>query len=371
MENTISNSVRTFSQATRLMVRQRRFFLVTVLVLALGIAMRTALFSVMYGVLFKPLPVQQRDRLVVGWKGDPKDIAQVGELSISAVSALAQEPLRQQIRAIASEAHGKVSVACSLPGSTLNCDLNLNAHPPMQSVFKLPLAITVLHEVEKGTLSLDQPVRFLPEDRILPHVYSPLQDQYPDGGVDVPLRELLRLTVSLSDNVAADILLRLAGGAKAVNAYIAGLGISGFHLQDSEAVLHHEVSAQYRNWFEPAGAVQLLRRISDNSPLTKEHTDLLIGWMTPAVRTSGLDGDLPDGVRVAHRSGHSDVDHGVAHATNDIALIPLPDGQRIAIAVFVTDSTADDAARQKVIARIGRAVYDASLQSAGPASSKH
>lgn len=291
--------------------------------------------------------------------------------TISAVSALAQQPLRRQIRAIASEAHGKVSVACSWPGSELNCDLDPNAQPPMQSVFKLPLAITVLHEVEKGTLSLDQRVQFLPQDRILPHAYSPLQDQYPSAGVDVPLRELLRLAVSVSDNVAADILLRLVGGPKVVNTYIAALGINGFHLQDDESVLHREVSAQYRNWFEPAGAVQLLRRISDDSPLTKEHTDLLIGWMTPAERTSGLDGDLPDGVRVAHKSGHSDVDHGVAHATNDIGLIPLPNGQRIAIAVFVTDSTADDAARQKVIARIGRAVYDASLQSAGPASSRH
>jgi len=124
--------------------------------------------------------------------------------TFSAVSALAQEPLRQQIRALASEAHGKVSTACSLPSSALNCDLNPNARPPMQSVFKLPLAFTVVHQVEQGALSLDQPVRFLSEDRILPHVYSPLQDQYPDAGVDVPLRELLRLTVSLSDNVAAD-----------------------------------------------------------------------------------------------------------------------------------------------------------------------
>ena len=176
-----------------------------------------------------------------------------------ALSAQAQESLRQQIRAIAIESHGKVSVACSLPGSALNCDLNPNAQPPMQSVFKLPLAIVVLHQVEQGTLSLDQPVRFLPEDRILPHVYSPLQKQYPDAGVDVPLRELLRLAVSLSDNVAADILLRLMGGPKVVDTYIAALGVRGFHLQDSEAVLHREMSAQYRNWFEPEGAVQLLQ----------------------------------------------------------------------------------------------------------------
>src|SRR5216684_6726950 len=290
--------------------------------------------------------------------------------TLSAVSALAQEPLRQQIRAIALEAHGKVSVACSLPGSALNCDLNPNKRPPMQSVFKLPLALTVLHQVEQNTFSPDQPVRFLSQDRILPQVYSPLQDQYPDAGVDVPLRELLRLSVSLSDNVAADILLRLVGGPKAVNTYIAALPVSGFHLQDSEAGLHHDVSAQYRNWFEPAGAVQLLRRISDNSPLTSEHTDLLLGWMTPVVRTKRLEGDLPAGIRVAHKSGTSDVDGGVAHATNDIGLIQLPDGRRIAIAVFVTDSTADEATREWVIARIARAVYDASLQETSPAAGK-
>jgi beta-lactamase class A len=232
--------------------------------------------------------------------------------TLSAVSAHAQEPLRQQIRAIASEAHGKVSVACSLPGSALNCDLNPNAQPARQSVFKLPLAFTVLHQVEQGTLSLDQPVRFFAEDRILPHVYSPLQDQYPDAGVDVPLRELLRLTVLLSDNVVSDILLRLS-----------------------------------------------------------EHTALFLGWMTSDLRTKRLEGDLPAGMRVAHKSGTSDVHNGVAHATNDIGLIPLPDGRRIAIAVFVTDSTADEAAREQVIARIARTVYDASLQSAGPASSKH
>jgi beta-lactamase class A len=291
-------------------------------------------------------------------------------IALSAASALAQETLQQQIGAIAREAHGKVSVACSLPGSMLNCDLNPNAHPPMQSVFKLPLAIMVLHQIEQGTLSLDQPVRFLPQDRILPHVYSPLQDQYPDANVDVPLRELLRLTVALSDNAAADILLRVVGGPKAVDTYIAGLGISGFHLQDSEAGLHRDKSAQYRNWFEPAGAVQLLRKISDNSPLTPEHTNLLLGWMTPAVRTNRLERDLPAGVRVAHKSGTSGVDNGVAHATNDIGLIPLPDGRRLAIAVFVTDSTADEATREQVIARIARAAYDAGSRSARPAATK-
>ena len=271
--------------------------------------------------------------------------------------------LRQTIREIAADAHGKVSVACSLPGSSLNCDLNPHVHPPMQSVFKLPLALTILHQIEQGTLSLDQPIRFLPSDRFVPHAYSPLQDKYPDAGVDVPVRELLRLSVSLSDNAAADILLRIAGGPKAVDTYIASLGGTGFHLMDGEHELHRDVKAQYRNWFEPAGAIQLLRRIADNSPISKEHTALLLEWMQPTNRMKRIQRDLPEGTRIAHKSGTSDVDKGVAHATNDIGIVTLPDGRQLAIAVFITDATADEATRESVIARIARAAYDAAARS--------
>jgi beta-lactamase class A len=283
-------------------------------------------------------------------------------LFVFAVPALAQQQLQQKIRGIAAEAHGKVSVACALPGTPLNCDLNPTAHPPMQSVFKLPLGLTILHQVEQGKYSLDQPIRFLPEDLILPKPYSPLQDKYPNADVDVPLRTLLQMTVSLSDNTAADVLLRLAGGTKVVNDYVASLGVTGFELKDGERALHREMPLQYRNWFAPQGAVQLLRRISDHSPLTREHTALLLEWMVPAKPSGRLDGDLPAGTKVAHKSGSSDVDNGVAHAFNDIGLIALPDGRQLAIAVFVTDSTADEKTRMKVIARIGRAAYDAAMQ---------
>jgi beta-lactamase class A len=233
----------------------------------------------------------------------------------------------------------------------------------MQSVFKLPLALAVLHLVEKGKFALDEPIPFLREDLILPKPYSPLQDKYPDAGVNVPLRTLLQMTVSLSDNTAADILLRIAGGPKPVNDYIDSLGIIGFHLRDGEHALHSDKTAQYRNWFEPRGAVQLLRLINDRSPLTPEHAPLLLGWMRPATPTKRLQGDLPKPTVVAHKSGTSDEADGVAPATNDIGLISLPDGRQLAIAVFVTDSRADMATREKVIARIGRAAYDAALRS--------
>ncbi len=272
------------------------------------------------------------------------------------------ETLRQTIARIAADAQGRVSVACALPGVTLDCHLNLRAAAPMQSVFKVPLAMAALHLVQQGKLMIDQPVRFLATDRILPGTFSSLQDRYPNADVEIPLRELLRLAVDASDNVAADIVLRVIGGPAVVDEYIKGLGIAGFHLQDNEAALHRDVQAQYRNWFEASAAVELLRQLADRSPLTPLHTQLLLQWMRDTPRgPKRLKGLLPEGVEVMHKPGTSGVHNGLAHATNDMGLIRLPDGRMLAIAVFVTDARADEATRERVIARITRAIYDAAL----------
>jgi beta-lactamase class A len=294
----------------------------------------------------------------------PRSIRCVAILLTLAFSStlFGQSALRLQIAAIAGETHGKVSVACSLPGAALNCDFNPHAHPPMQSVFKAPLALTALHLIERGDFSLDDKIRFRASDRILPHAYSPLQDQYPAAEVDIPLSRLLTLAVSLSDNVAADVVLRIIGGPAVVERYIKAAGIGGFHIEDNEAALHRDPGVQYRNWFEPAAAVQFLRLLNDHPPITAGHAALLLDWMRDTPRADQrIKGRLPAGAIVMHKPGTSDTDHGLTAATNDIGLIALPDGRRLAIAVFVTDSTANEATRDSVIARIARAAYDAAI----------
>jgi beta-lactamase class A len=64
---------------------------------------------------------------------------------------------------------------------------------------------------------------------------------------------------------------------------------------------------------------------------------------------------LPAGTVVAHKTGSSGTHDGVTAATNDIGLITLPDGRKLAVAVFVTDARADSATRDKVIAQIAAA----------------
>jgi len=287
----------------------------------------------------------------------------VAAMLLACAAGHAQSSLQQKVAAIATAAQGKVAAACALPGSSLNCDLDPHAHPPMQSVFKFPLAITALHFIEQGKFTLDQPIRFEPADRFFPKTYSPLQDKYPDANVDVPLRELLRLSASLSDNAAADLILRVIGGPGVVDSYIKSLGIEGFHLEDSEHGLHADWKAQYRNGLEPAAAVQLLLLLSGHSPLTREHSALLLEWMKDSPTGAHLiQAQLPEGTTVMHKSGRSGTRDGLTAATNDITLVTLPGGRRMAIAVFVTDSTADENTRDAVIARIARAAYDAATQ---------
>jgi beta-lactamase class A len=277
-----------------------------------------------------------------------------------AASAVAQTPLHQRLAHIANEAHGKVYVSCSLPGVELDCNLAPHGHPPMQSTFKFPLALAVLHQVELGKLQLDQPVRFLKSDRSA--TFSPLQDEFPEADVDVPLRKIIKLTVETSDNTAADIQLLLIGGPAALQQYLDSLGLSAIHQQDSEHTLHGDQKLQYRDYAEPAAMVALLRLFADHSPLNPEHTALLNGWMLEA--SSGpkrIKGLLPAATPVAHKTGSSGVEWGMIPATNDVGLITLPDGRRLALAVFVIDAHADQDACEHVVAAIAKAVYDEAI----------
>jgi beta-lactamase class A len=86
---------------------------------------------------------------------------------------------------------------------------------------------------------------------------------------------------------------------------------------------------------------------------------LLLGWMTEtATGPRRIKGRLPPGTPVAHKTGTSSTRNGLTRATNDAGLVTLPDGRHLALAVFVSDSPADEGAREGVIAEIARAARD-------------
>ncbi len=244
----------------------------------------------------------------------------------------------------------------------------------MQSMFKYPLALTVLHLADTGKLFahqragepidgvLDRKLHFLPAD-IIPGAYSPLTDRYPKADVDLTLREVIQFVVAQSDNGAEEILLRLIGGPAVVQRYIRSLGIDAFQLLDSERDLDGDEGLQYRNWIEPAAAVQLLERLVNNPPISPAANAFLLETMTNAsTGPHRLRAGLPPGTVLAHKTGSSGTHGGITAATNDIGLVTLPDGRKLAIAVFVTDSRADETTREGVIARIASEAYQEAIQ---------
>jgi len=281
-------------------------------------------------------------------------------LSIPALTLSAHAQLSADIARIAGQAQGRVGVACSLPDKDLDCDLNAGDPFPMQSVYKFPIALATLHAVEEHHLHPHQQVRFLPSDLISPDQASPLRDAHPQANVDVSIQELLHLAVSQSDGVASDILMRTLGGPGAVDEYIRHLGIHGIHIMDTEKALGADVKLEDRNSAEPRAMVALLRLVADRSPLTPEHTLLLLEWMTAShTGDHRIKALLPPDTVVADKTGTSGTSRSTTNATNDVALITLPDGRKLALAIFVADSAAPAATREQVIAQIAKAVYDA------------
>ena len=275
--------------------------------------------------------------------------------------------LRAQIERIAAQAHGKVGVACSLPGKPLDCDFHAADPLPMQSVYKLPISMAMLHAIEQGRFTLTQTIRFLPSDLIAPDQYSPLRDAHPHGDADIPVQDLIHGALVDSDGVASDMLMRALGGPAAVNAYIRSLGIHGIEIRDTEKTLGRDVQLENRNTAEPRAMVALLRLDADHSPLTPDHTSLLLGWMrsthTGDHRLRAL---LPPGTVVADKTGTAGTGRNYTNATNDVGLITLPDGRILAVAVLVADSAAPEAIRGHVIAEIGQAIWSAAIQTSPP-----
>lgn len=276
----------------------------------------------------------------------------------ASTQAASLEGLRARLTQAAAPANGRVGAAVALLGTGEAVAVAGDERFPMQSVFKLPLAMTVLDAVDRRTLRLDQSVRVTPTDFVSNRQHSPIRDQNPKG-VTLPLSELLRAAASESDGTAADVLLRLVGGPEAVTAYVRALGVNGLTVAVTEKDMGRDPEAQYRNWATPVGAVALLRALDEGRALSPESRQHLLRLLaeTPT-GPNRIRGRLPAETPVAHKTGSSRTVNGVTAATNDIGIITLPDGRRVAVAVFVSGSPADDATRERVIADVARAAYD-------------
>jgi beta-lactamase class A len=267
--------------------------------------------------------------------------------------------LSRQFQSIASTSGGRVGAYAEVLETGETARLLEDEHFPMQSVFKLPISMAILRQVERHALTLDQTIRVTAKDMVPAGMYSPLRDAHPHGDVDVSLRDLIRDAIVDSDGTASDVLYRVAGGGPRITADLRRLGIRDIAVVATEAAMGRDEMVQYGNFSTPRAAVELLKDVQSAHGISGASRDILLADMiasTPGPHR--LKGRLPKGTVVAHKTGTDGTHHGLTRATNDIGIVTLPGGRHLAIAVFVKDSTADEATREATIARIARACWD-------------
>src|SRR5215213_9660569 len=270
----------------------------------------------------------------------------------------AEQELTRRLELICDTAQGTVGLSVVHIESGKTVSINGKSQLPLYSVFKLPLAIAVLKDMEENRLRLDQKIHVTPAE-IVPG--APENTALWQKPVDVTIEQLIEVSISRSDNTSSDKLLQLIGGPLKVTDRMRSLGFKNLDIHSTGA--EFVKTRKNPNTGSAEDLAKLLVQLHQGKILQPAQQNLLIGFMQRA--TTGLHrlrGDLPSGTIVADKtgSGEKDAVTRVAKTTNDAGIITLPsDRGHLAIAVLVSGSKLSDAAQEKLIAQLARAAYDA------------
>ena len=280
-------------------------------------------------------------------------------LCAGAHAAYSQTDLRNSIAGLTKPVDAKVGVGVIHLESGDTLTINGNSHFPMQSVFKFHLSLAVLNAVDNGKLSLDQQI-LIHKDDYFPNTWSPIAKKFPDGDVNLTIRELVSYSVASSDNIGCDILFRLAGGPKTVEAYIHNIGITDVAIVNTEREMHQVWDLQFKNWTTPRAMAKLLDMFYKGNVVSRESTEFLNEVMENTITgVKRIKGFLPEGTKVAHKTGmggHSET--GVLGAVNDVGVVTLPNGEHVAIALFITNTKESVVKLETLMAEISKKVFD-------------
>ena len=280
--------------------------------------------------------------------------------SNSVISSAQIDSLKIKIDNLIQDKNATVGVSIIANNLRDTININENLHYPMQSVFKLPVALAILSEVDKGRLNLNQKIKITSKD-LLPNTWSPIREKFPNG-TTMTLSEIIKYTVSQSDNNGCDILFRLIGGTAIVEKFLLRNQLSDISIKANEEDMHKEWDIQFQNWATPISLNNLLIKFyTDNgSMLSKKSAQFLWQIMTEtSIGENRLKGQLVQNVIVAHKTGSSGTnDKNVTAATNDIGIILLPNGNLIYISVLVMNSLENEKTNEKIISDIAKITWD-------------
>ena len=244
--------------------------------------------------------------------------------------------------------------------------INADRSYPMMSVFKAPLGAAVLAESDLGKLSLDRIVVVRRRD-LMTSGLSEIARTFHGDRETFTVRQLLAAAVSHSDNTAADVLLNLVGGPRAVTAFLRAHDIRHMRVDRGEDAIARQFLQQGpaaylkdpRDRTTPDDAALFLQKLWRGELLSASSTHHLLRLMYAQTIPNRLRAGIPLRVRLADKCGTSYTIDGVTAAFNDIGILTWPDGHTVIVAAFLTASHAPVTRMNALYRSIARAVVGA------------
>jgi len=208
------------------------------------------------------------------------------------------------------------------------------------STFKMFLAAATFLRVQAGEERLDRQIPITAADMIN---HAPVTE--PAIGGSLSVEALMKGTVEVSDNPAANLLLKAMGGLEPMRAFYRSLG------DDSTTVDRFEPEMNRldgdKDTITPLSSAANLKRllIDDDTPLSASHKATLLRWMidTPT-GPDRIKAGLPAGWTAAHKTGT-----GGYGPTNDLGVLYPPTGAPVIVAVYYHAAAAQPASRHEAV----------------------
>ncbi len=221
---------------------------------------------------------------------------------------------------------------------------------PLNSTFKAFLCAALLDAAEKGTADPKRKVVVQESDIVS---YSPVMEKHV-GGKGFSVAELCEVTVTISDNAAANLVMAELGGPEGVTAYLRRIGDDKTRIDRWEPESNTGIPGDERDTTTPRAAAETLRKLVLGDALAPQARAMLTSWLEGnKVGNATLRAGIPKGWRIADKTGA-----GANGSRNNIAVI-WPEGRDpVVVAIYITQTTAAFQTRNKAIADIGTALAE-------------
>ncbi|MGY4572902.1 class A beta-lactamase [Bradyrhizobium sp. USDA 3256] len=264
--------------------------------------------------------------------------------------------LQQEFARIELATSGRLGVAVLDMETGLRASRRGDERFPMCSTFKALASAAVLHRVDRGESSLDQRVQIEAKDIL---AYAPVTKGR--VGSAMTLSELCAAAIKLSDNTAANLLLREIGGPAGFTSFFRTIGDNVSRLDRWEVELNEAVPGDPRDTTSPVAMLKDLQRVLLGDVLSAASRQKLVDWMV-ANKTGDarLRAGVPRDWRVGDKTGT-----GERGTYNDIGVFWPPGRKPIVVTVYLTGASAPMEKCNEVIANVARAVANASTGQSG------